>query len=176
VRQAEVNLPDSQSATGCCGGALRGRDVAERAMTVGSAAAATLRFQLELDFSFNAPASSAKAASARRWHQLCAKVLNGGFMAHPVSVISVALVALVLFGCDDTGKAIREEVKEIDKQEVKRDLKAAAATVGSAAEKAGEKVKEATPKLIEGAKDVAEETGKVIDKIDKKTAEEIRKD
>ncbi|HKO47492.1 MAG TPA: hypothetical protein VJV79_07205 [Polyangiaceae bacterium] len=97
-------------------------------------------------------------------------------MAHPAALISIALVGLVLVGCDDTGKAIREEVKEIDKQEVKRDLKAAAASVGSAAEKAGEKVEQATPKVIEGVKDVAAETGKVIDKIDKKVADEIRKE
>jgi hypothetical protein len=61
-----------------------------------------------------------------------------------------------LFGCDDTGKAIVEEVNEIDKQEVKRDVQAAASAVGSA------------------AREVARETGKVVDEIDKKAAEKIR--
>jgi hypothetical protein len=96
-------------------------------------------------------------------------------------LISAAVLGLGLAACDDTGRAIRDEVKEIDTQEVKRDLKAAAATVGSAAEKAGRKVDEAgrkvdeaAPKVVEGVKNVAKETEKVIDKIDKKAAEEIR--
>jgi hypothetical protein len=93
-------------------------------------------------------------------------------------LISATILGLGLAACDDTGKAIRDEVKEIDTREVKRELKGAAATVGSAAEKAGRKVDEAAPKVIEGVKEsvkeVAEETEKVIDKIDKKAAQEIR--
>jgi len=89
-------------------------------------------------------------------------------------VSAVVVIGLGLAACDDTGKAIRDEVKEIDKQEVKRDLKAAAAAVGSVANKAGRKVDEATPKVVEGVKDLAEDTGKLIDKVDKKAAQEIR--
>jgi ribosomal protein L7/L12 len=63
-----------------------------------------------------------------------------------------------LFACDDTGKAIKEEVKEVDTKEVKQDLK------------------EAGRKVEQGAKQAVDETGKVIDKVDKKVAEEIRKD
>lgn len=79
--------------------------------------------------------------------------------------IRVAALGLCLMACDDTGKAIQEEVKEVDTQEVKQDLKEGAAAVGSAAKTVGRKVDEA-----------ADETGKVIDKVDKKAAEEIRKD
>jgi len=89
-------------------------------------------------------------------------------------VLAAVVVGLNVAACDDTGKAIRDEVKEIDKQEVKRDLKAAAATVGSVANKAGRKVDEATPKVVEGVRDLAEATGKAIDKVDKKVAREIR--
>jgi hypothetical protein len=85
------------------------------------------------------------------------------------------LCPLCLMACDDTGKAIKEEVQEIDKQEVKRDLKEGAAAVGSAAEKAGRKVDEAAPKVVEGVKNAVDEAGKAIDKVDKKAAEEIRK-
>jgi hypothetical protein len=76
--------------------------------------------------------------------------------------IPVAFLGLFAAACDDTGKAIRDEVKEIDKQEVKRDVKAAASSVASA--------------TVQGAKEVAKETGEIVDKIDKKAAEEIRKD
>ena len=63
-----------------------------------------------------------------------------------------------LLACDDTGKAIKEEVKEVDTEQVKQDLK------------------ETGRKVEEGAKQAVDETGKVIDKVDKKVAEEIRKD
>jgi hypothetical protein len=91
------------------------------------------------------------------------------FLLTAVSLVGVA-------ACDDTGKAIRDEVKEVDGEQVKEDLKEAAATVGSAAQKAGQKVDEAAPKVIEGVKDAARETEKAIDTVDKKAAEEIRKD
>jgi ribosomal protein L7/L12 len=68
------------------------------------------------------------------------------------------VLGLTLFGCDDTGKAIKEEVKEVDQEQVKRDIK------------------DAGRKVEAGAKRAADETGKVIDKVDKKVAEEIRKD
>ncbi len=68
------------------------------------------------------------------------------------------LLLLCSLGCDDTGKAIKEEVQEVDEEQVKQDLKEGAAAVGSAAEKVVDKTKEA------------------IDKVDKKAAEEIRKD
>jgi gas vesicle protein len=77
--------------------------------------------------------------------------------ARPV-VFAVFAVACGLIACDDTGKAIKDEVKEIDKQQVKQDLKDSAAAVGSA------------------AKEVGHEAEKAIDKVDKKVAEEIRKD
>jgi NTP pyrophosphatase (non-canonical NTP hydrolase) len=67
-------------------------------------------------------------------------------------------LVLGVAACDDTGKAIKEEVREIDEQEVKQDLKDSAAAVGSA------------------AKQVGHEAGKAIDKVDKKVAEEIRKE
>ncbi|MDF3065139.1 MAG: hypothetical protein K0R38_740 [Polyangiaceae bacterium] len=68
------------------------------------------------------------------------------------------VLATASFACDDTGKAIKEEVKEVDTEEVKKDLK------------------ETGRKVEEGAKQAVDETGKVIDKVDKKVAEEIRKD
>jgi phage-related minor tail protein len=95
---------------------------------------------------------------------------------HPARLISVAALSLVSVGCDDTSKAIKEEVKEIDGQEVKRDLKAAASTLSSAAVKLGQKVDEAAPKVVDSVKSAAKETEKVIDKVDKKAAEEIRRD
>jgi hypothetical protein len=78
-------------------------------------------------------------------------------MINPTRAVMFAL-GVVLLGCDDTGKAIKEEVKEVDEEQVKRD------------------VKEAGRKMEAGAKRAADETGKVIDKVDKKGAEEIRKD
>jgi hypothetical protein len=78
-------------------------------------------------------------------------------MINPTRAVMFAL-GVVLLGCDDTGKAIKEEVKEVDEEQVKRD------------------VKEAGRKMEAGAKRAADETGKVIDKVDKKVAEEIRKD
>jgi hypothetical protein len=95
---------------------------------------------------------------------------------HALKFISAAALTLGVIACDDTGKAIKEEVKEIDKQEVKQDLKAAASAVGSAAQKVGEKVDEVAPKVVEGVKDAAKETEKAIDKVDKKAAEEIRRE
>jgi ribosomal protein L7/L12 len=67
------------------------------------------------------------------------------------------VLGLGLLACDDTGKALKQEVKEVDTEEVKRDLA------------------EAGRKLEEGAKQAVDETGKAIDKVDKKVAEEIRK-
>ena len=67
-------------------------------------------------------------------------------------------VGLGLFACDDTGKAIKEEVKEVDTKQVKQDLK------------------ETGRKMEEGAKQAVDATGKAIDKVDKKVAEEIRKE
>jgi ribosomal protein L7/L12 len=67
-------------------------------------------------------------------------------------------VGLGHFACDDTGKAIKEEVKEVDTQQVKQDLK------------------ETGRKVEAGAKQAVDATGKAIDKVDKKVAEEIRKD
>jgi ribosomal protein L7/L12 len=78
-------------------------------------------------------------------------------MLTPTHALVFAL-GIGLFACDDTGKALKEEVKEVDKQKVKQDLK------------------EAGRKVEEGAKQAVDETGKVIDKVDKKVAEEIRKD
>jgi hypothetical protein len=114
---------------------------------------------------------------ARRvyWHRLCYRVMKEVVM-HALNLISAAALSLGVIACDDTGKAIKEEVKEIDKEEVKQDLKAAASAVGSAAQKVGEKVDEMAPKVVEGVKDAAKETGKAIDKVDKKAAEEIRRD
>lgn len=96
-------------------------------------------------------------------------------MFTPARTAAGLLFCLCLMACDDTGKAIKEEVQEIDKQEVKQDLKEGAAAVGSAAEKAGRKVDEAAPKVVEGVKNAVDEAGKAIDKVDKKAAEEIRK-
>ena len=93
-----------------------------------------------------------------------------------MSTLRAAIACLLLAACDDTGKAIKEEVQEIDEQQVKQDLKEGAAAVGSAAERVGQKVDEAAPKVVEGVKDAVQETGKAIDKVDKKAAEEIRKD
>jgi hypothetical protein len=93
-----------------------------------------------------------------------------------MSTLRCLAACLLLTACDDTGQAIKEEVKEIDEQQVKRDLKEGAAAVGSAAQKVGQKVDEAAPKVVEGVKDAVHETGKAIDKVDKKAAEEIRKD
>ena len=76
-------------------------------------------------------------------------------MDTPTRALMLALT-LGLYACDDTGKAIKEEVKEVDTEEVKQDLK------------------EAGRKVEEGAKEAAEETGKAIDKVDKKVAEQIR--
>lgn len=73
-------------------------------------------------------------------------------------LISALALGVFCLGCDDTGKAIQQEVKEIDEEQVKRDLKQGAATVGSAADKLVKKTEEA------------------IDKVDKKAAEEIRKE
>ena len=42
--------------------------------------------------------------------------------------------------------------------------------------KVGKKVDELAPKVVDGVKDAAEKTEKVIDKVDKKAAEEIRRD
>jgi ribosomal protein L7/L12 len=70
----------------------------------------------------------------------------------------VLTAGLGLFGCDDTGKAIKEEVKEVDTQEVKQDLK------------------ETGRQVEDGAKQAVDATAKAIDKVDKKVAEEIRKD
>jgi hypothetical protein len=78
-------------------------------------------------------------------------------MSTPLRLLGFTLIFGIL-GCDDTGRAIKEEVKEIDEQEVKQDLKDGAAAVGSA------------------AKQIGHETGQAIDKVDKKVAEEIRKD
>lgn len=80
-----------------------------------------------------------------------------GRMHTPIRAALVAL-GLGLCACDDTGKAIKEEVKEVDTQQVKRDLK------------------ETGRKVEEGAKQAVDATGKAIDKVDKKVAEEIRKD
>jgi hypothetical protein len=74
----------------------------------------------------------------------------------PPARLVVLTLALSVVACDDTGKAIKAEVKEIDEQEIKRDLKESAAAVGSA------------------AKQVGHEAGKAIDQVDKKVAEEIR--
>jgi len=90
--------------------------------------------------------------------------------------IRVAALGLCLVACDDTGKAIKEEVEEVDEQQVKQDLKEGAAAVGSAAKKVGRKVDEAAPKVVDGLKEAVDETGKAIDQVDKKAAEEIRKD
>jgi hypothetical protein len=76
-------------------------------------------------------------------------------MVTPTRALMFAL-GLGLFGCDDTGKAIKEEVNEVDTEEVKQDLK------------------EAGRKVEEGAKQAVDETGKAIDKVDKKVAKEIR--
>ncbi len=89
---------------------------------------------------------------------------------------ATAALVVCLIGCDDTGKAIREEVKEVDGHEVKRDLKEGADAVGSAVREAGRKVDEAAPKVVEGLSHAVDETKKAIDKVDKKAAEEIRKD
>ncbi len=78
-------------------------------------------------------------------------------MVTPAHLLGFTL-ALGILACDDTGKAIKQEVKEIDEQQVKQDLKEGAAVVGSA------------------AKQVGHEAGKAIDKVDKKVAEEIRKE
>jgi hypothetical protein len=78
-------------------------------------------------------------------------------MRTPTHALVFAL-GIGLFACDDTGKAIKEEVKEVDTEEVKQDIK-----------KAGRKVEQR-------AKQAVDETGKAIDKVDKKVAEEIRKD
>jgi ribosomal protein L7/L12 len=78
-------------------------------------------------------------------------------MLTPTHALAFAL-GVGLLACDDTGKAIKQEVKEVDTQEVKKDLK------------------EAGRKVEQGAKQAVDETGKVIDKVDKKVAEEIRKD
>lgn len=78
-------------------------------------------------------------------------------MLTPTHALAFAL-GVGLFACDDTGKALKEEVKQVDTQEVKEDLK------------------EAGRKVEQGAKQAVDETGKVIDKVDKKVAEEIRKD
>jgi hypothetical protein len=109
------------------------------------------------------------------WHPLCYRVMEEVVM-HASRLIAAAALSLGVISCDDTGKAIKEEVKEIDKQEVKQDLKAAASAVGSAAEKVEQKVDEVAPKVIEGVKDAAKKTEKAIDKVDKKAAEEIRRD
>jgi len=90
--------------------------------------------------------------------------------------LSSVVTLLALTGCDDTGKAIKEEVQEIDKDAVKRDMKTAAAAVTSAARDAAHEVKQAAPQVVEGAKDAARETGKAIDTLDKKAADEIRKE
>ena len=105
-----------------------------------------------------------------------ANVGGGGRDAPSSTHFSGAAQCDFSVGCDDTGKALKEEVKEIDKEEVKRDLKEAAATVDSAAQKVGQKVDETAPKVVEGVKEAAKETEKVIDKVDKKAAEEIRRD
>jgi hypothetical protein len=78
-------------------------------------------------------------------------------MLTPTHALAFAL-GVGLFGCDDTGKAIKAEVKEVDTKEMKQDLK------------------EAGRKVEQGAKQAVDETGKAIDKVDKKVAEEIRKD
>lgn len=78
-------------------------------------------------------------------------------MPTPIRALVLAL-GLGLFACDDTGKAIEQEVKEVDTEQVKRDLK------------------ETGKKLEQGAKQALDETGKAIDKVDKKVAEEVRKD
>jgi len=78
-------------------------------------------------------------------------------MVTPARVVMFAL-GIGLVACDDTGKAIKEEVKQVDTEEVKQDLK------------------EAGRKVEKGAKQAVDETGKAIDKVDKKVAEEIRKD
>jgi hypothetical protein len=88
---------------------------------------------------------------------------SGTYFASPPAMFPrtrelILALAVVVSACDDTGKAIKEEVKEIDKQEVKQDIKESAAAVGSA------------------AKEIGHEAGKAIDKIDKTVAEEIRKD
>ena len=80
-----------------------------------------------------------------------------GRMNTPTRAALVAL-GLSLFACDDTGKAIKEEVKEVDTAQVKQDLK------------------ETGRKVEEGAKQAVDKTEKAIDKVDKKVAEEIRKD
>jgi hypothetical protein len=85
------------------------------------------------------------------WHRACfAKP-----MLTPIRALVLAL-GLGLLACDDTGKAIKQEVKEVDTEQVKRDLE------------------DAGKKLEEGTKRALEETGKAIDKVDKKVAEEIR--
>jgi hypothetical protein len=76
-------------------------------------------------------------------------------MLTPIRALVLAL-GLGLLACDDTGKAIKQEVKEVDTEQVKRDLE------------------DAGKKLEEGTKRALEETGKAIDKVDKKVAEEIR--
>lgn len=78
-------------------------------------------------------------------------------MLTPTHALVFAL-GIGLFACDDTGKAIKEEVKKVDTEEVKQDLK------------------DAGRKVEQGAKQAVDETGKAIDKVDKKVAAEIRKD
>ena len=78
-------------------------------------------------------------------------------MLSPIRALVLAL-GLGLFACDDTGKAIKQEVKEVDTEQVKQDLK------------------ETGKKLEEGAQQALDETGKAIDKVDKKVAEEIRRE
>jgi hypothetical protein len=78
-------------------------------------------------------------------------------MLSSIRAFALAL-GLGLFACDDTGKAIKQEVKEVDTEQVKRDLQ------------------DAGKKLEEGAKDALDQTAKAIDKVDKKVAEEIREE
>jgi hypothetical protein len=78
-------------------------------------------------------------------------------MLSPIRALVLAL-GLGLFACDDTGKAIKQEVKEVDTEQVKQDLK------------------ETGKKLEEGAQQALDQTGKAIDKVDKKVAEEIREE
>jgi len=78
-------------------------------------------------------------------------------MPTPIRFLLYA-ISLELLACDDTAKAIKDEAKQVDTQQVKQELK------------------ETGRKVEEGAKQAVDATGKAIDKVDKKVAEEIRKD
>lgn len=95
------------------------------------------------------------------------------------SIFSALVTTLSLIGCDDTAQAIREESHEERREEqreeaAERQSQKSEAEVRDADDRAEDTVERVGDDIERGVKNAAVETGRVIDKVDKKVAKEIR--